>query len=126
MNTISLTQAVALIGSFVPVYAVIAGEEQPEMILSLEYLHTFPPDTTFILDPEQHRIERNQHRSETARRTLEFFSQLAGSEDEPIEDNLTDLLTNLLHMADHEPTLSFEDCLRRANDHFAMETMGHE
>lgn len=74
----------------------------------------------------EEQCEENQRRAETANRTLEFFRKETDSEDEPMEDILTDLLSNLMHLADYNATLSFENCLRRAEQSFAEETMDTE
>jgi hypothetical protein len=76
--------------------------------------------------PDDEQREQNQNRAETAERTIEFFRTITEAQDEPIEDHLTDLLNNLMHLADYNATLSFEDCLRRAEQHFAEETMDTE
>lgn len=43
-------------------------------------------------------MSRNDDRAERAYRTVLVYGQYAGEEDEPIEDKITDLATDLLHL----------------------------
>lgn len=61
------------------------------------------------------------HRAERAYRTLLVYAQRVNGENEPVEDNLTDLLTDLRHMAD-QYAVDWDDMLARVDLHYTAET----
>lgn len=64
---------------------------------------------------------QNEERSERAKQALLRYAELTGQDpDAELEDMVTDLLADMLHMA-QEQELNFEDCLRWAYEHYDEE-----
>lgn len=71
---------------------------------------------------EEERQEYNQRAAETARLALEAFAKETKTRTASDDEILTDLLTNLMHLADRESGLNFEELLASARNHFNCET----
>lgn len=63
----------------------------------------------------------NQERSERAKQTILLYADLTGQDpDAELEDIVTDMLADMLHMAE-EQEITFEDCLSWAYEHYDNE-----
>jgi len=62
----------------------------------------------------------NAERTETAYRTLLVYAQYKDQRDEDMETNMTDLVTDLRHLAD-EYGIDFYDLLDRTYMHYSAE-----
>lgn len=62
----------------------------------------------------------NKDRALTVAKTIEAYTRLKCSEDEPEETNVVDLLADLMHFCD-AVDISFKQVLRIAEDHYIEE-----
>lgn len=66
----------------------------------------------------------NRDRAESAVAALKARAELRMEEDEPLHDQITDLLAYLMHACRYE-LIRFDRCLERASNHFSAETADH-
>lgn len=79
-------------------------------------------DTLPALTPaDKAAIRRqNKRKAQLARAAVTHFEQASKSKGEPMETLITDLLADLMHLADAEKE-DFNDLLRRAHYHYEHE-----
>lgn len=62
----------------------------------------------------------NEQRAEWAYRAVQKHSQTTGSEEEEMDTQMSDLLCNMMHMAD-EQGLDFSEVMEQASRHYDTE-----
>jgi hypothetical protein len=65
----------------------------------------------------------NLDRAESASSALAHFSKITGSQDEDTQTQMTDLMTNLMHLA-HQHKVNYAQVVESAESHFAAEILG--
>lgn len=62
----------------------------------------------------------NEERANDGEEAIKYFAKRVHQEDEDLKTNMTDLLADLMHLADFED-INFEEIFHTAKDHFDTE-----